>query len=123
MLPPEENLKFIRQHGWIPPVREIYPLMIGGMSFGALSPNMWEGIQMGVAYLTKKWGCRFGSAPAKAAARRGCSVPILKYVIFQIASGYFGWDEIIHALPEMKEDPCAIEIKYGQGANPVTADC
>jgi len=24
----------------------------------------------------------------------------------------------IHALPEMKEDPCAIEIKYGQGAKP-----
>jgi glutamate synthase (NADPH/NADH) large chain len=36
----------------------------------------------------------------------------------QLASGYFGWDEIIHALPEMKEDPCAIEIKYGQGAKP-----
>jgi glutamate synthase (NADPH/NADH) large chain len=42
----------------------------------------------------------------------------LKYVILQIASGYFGWDEIIHAMPEMKEDPCAIEIKYGQGAKP-----
>ena len=38
-----------------------------------------------------------------------------------IASGYFGWDEIIHALPEMKEDPCAIEIKYGQGRSPATA--
>jgi glutamate synthase (NADPH/NADH) large chain len=42
----------------------------------------------------------------------------LKYVILQIASGYFGWDEIIRALPEMKEDPCAVEIKYGQGAKP-----
>jgi glutamate synthase (NADPH/NADH) large chain len=42
----------------------------------------------------------------------------IKYVILQIASGYFGWDEIIHALPEMKEDPCAVEIKYGQGAKP-----
>jgi glutamate synthase (NADPH/NADH) large chain len=41
----------------------------------------------------------------------------------QIASGYFGWDEIIHAIPEMKEDPCAIEIKYGQGAKPGTAVC
>ncbi|HOJ15515.1 MAG TPA: glutamate synthase-related protein, partial [Deltaproteobacteria bacterium] len=28
------------------------------------------------------------------------------------------WDEILHALPDMKEDPCAIEIKYGQGAKP-----
>ena len=42
----------------------------------------------------------------------------LKYTILQIASGYFGWDEIIRALPEMREDPCAIEIKYGQGAKP-----
>ena len=42
----------------------------------------------------------------------------LKYFILQIASGYFGWDEIIHAIPEMKEDPAAIEIKYGQGAKP-----
>ena len=25
----------------------------------------------------------------------------LKYVILQIASGYFGWDEIIHAIPHM----------------------
>jgi glutamate synthase (NADPH/NADH) large chain len=44
--------------------------------------------------------------------------PFFKYVILQIASGYFGWDEIIHAIPEMVEDPCAIEIKYGQGAKP-----
>lgn len=36
----------------------------------------------------------------------------------QIASGSFDWDEIIHALPEMKDDPCAVEIKYGQGAKP-----
>ena len=42
----------------------------------------------------------------------------LKYFIIQIASGYFGWDEIIHALPHMVEDPAAIEIKYGQGAKP-----
>ncbi|MBT8331046.1 MAG: 4Fe-4S binding protein, partial [Deltaproteobacteria bacterium] len=42
VLPPEENLKFLRINGWIPPVREIYPLIIGAMSFGALSPTMWE---------------------------------------------------------------------------------
>jgi glutamate synthase (NADPH/NADH) large chain len=42
----------------------------------------------------------------------------LKYFIIQIASGYFGWDEIIHAIPHMVEDPAAIEIKYGQGAKP-----
>ncbi|HPV50477.1 MAG TPA: 4Fe-4S binding protein, partial [Smithella sp.] len=39
VLPPEELLKVHRENGWVPPVREIYPLVIGGMSFGALSPN------------------------------------------------------------------------------------
>jgi glutamate synthase (NADPH/NADH) large chain len=119
VLPPEENLKFLRSEGWIPPVREIYPLIIGGMSFGALSPNMWEGLQMGVAYLNEELGM-----PVRISTGEGGCPPrllrsrFLKYVILQIASGYFGWDEIIHALPDMKEDPCAIEIKYGQGAKP-----
>ena len=119
ILPPEEVLKVTREHGWIPPVREIYPLMIGSMSFGALSPNMWEGLQMGVAYLNEELGM-----PVRMCTGEGGCPPrllrsrFLKYVILQIASGYFGWDEIIHALPQMKEDPCAIEIKYGQGAKP-----
>ncbi len=119
ILPPEENLKLFREQGWIPPVREIYPLIIGAMSFGALSPNMWEGLQMGVAYLNEELGM-----PVRMCTGEGGCPPrllrsrFLKYVILQIASGYFGWDEIIHALPEMKEDPCAIEIKYGQGAKP-----
>jgi len=119
VLPPEENLRLQREQGWIPPVREIYPLMIGSMSFGALSPNMWEGLQMGVAYLNEELGM-----PVRMCTGEGGCPPrllrsrFLKYVILQIASGYFGWDEIIHALPEMKEDPCAVEIKYGQGAKP-----
>ncbi|MBW2101048.1 MAG: glutamate synthase, partial [Deltaproteobacteria bacterium] len=119
VLPPEENLKFLRENGWIPPVREIYPLIIGGMSFGALSPTMWEGLQMGVSYLNEELGM-----PVRISTGEGGCPPrllrsrFLKYVILQIASGYFGWDEIIHALPDMKEDPCAIEIKYGQGAKP-----
>jgi glutamate synthase (NADPH/NADH) large chain len=119
ILTPEDNLKFLRENGWIPPVREIYPLIIGGMSFGALSPNMWEGLQMGVAYLNEEMGM-----PVRISTGEGGCPPrllrsrFLKYVILQIASGYFGWDEIIHAIPEMKEDPCAIEIKYGQGAKP-----
>ena len=119
VLPPEKNLQFLRENGWIPPVREIYPLMIGGMSFGALSPNMWEGLQLGVAYLNEELGI-----PVRICTGEGGCPPrllrsrFLKYVILQIASGYFGWDEIIHAIPEMKEDPCAIEIKYGQGAKP-----
>jgi glutamate synthase (NADPH/NADH) large chain len=119
ILPPEDNIRFVREHGWIPPVREIYPLIIGGMSFGALSPTMWEGLQMGVAYLNEELGM-----PVRISTGEGGCPPrllrsrFLQYVILQIASGYFGWDEIIHAIPEMKADPCAIEIKYGQGAKP-----
>ena len=117
ILPPKENMLRLRSKGWIPPVREIYPLIIGGMSFGALSPTMWEGLQMGVAYLNEELGM-----PVRISTGEGGCPPrllksrFLKYVILQIASGYFGWDEIIHAIPHMKEDPCAIEIKYGQGA-------
>ncbi|WP_421903344.1 glutamate synthase-related protein [Maridesulfovibrio sp.] len=116
---PEESLKTYQEHGWKPPVREIYPLVIGGMSFGAMSPNMWEGLQMGVAYLNEEL-----NMPVRISTGEGGCPPrllrsrFLKYVILQIASGYFGWDEIIHAIPEMKVDPCAIEIKYGQGAKP-----
>ena len=119
ILPPEESLQFYRENGWVPPVREIYPLLIGGMSFGALSPNMWEGLQLGVTYLNEELGMPVrictgdGGCPPRLLRSR-----FIKYVILQIASGYFGWDEIIHAIPEMKEDPCAIEIKYGQGAKP-----
>jgi glutamate synthase (NADPH/NADH) large chain len=119
ILPAEENLRLQREQGWIPPVREIYPLMIGSMSFGALSPNMWEGLQMGVAYLNEELGM-----PVRMCTGEGGCPPrllrsrFLNYTILQIASGYFGWDEIIHALPDMKEDPCAVEIKYGQGAKP-----
>lgn len=119
ILAPEQNMKIVRERGWVPPVREIYPLIIGGMSFGALSPPMWEGLQMGVAYLNEEMGM-----PVRISTGEGGCPPrllrsrFLRYVILQIASGYFGWDEIIHAIPEMKVDPCAIEIKYGQGAKP-----
>jgi glutamate synthase (NADPH/NADH) large chain len=119
VLPPEKSLSFYQEEGWVPPVREIYPLLIGGMSFGALSPTMWEGLQLGVAYLNEEMGL-----PVRICTGEGGCPPrllrsrFLKYVILQIASGYFGWDEIIHALPQMTEDPCAIEIKYGQGAKP-----
>jgi glutamate synthase (NADPH) large chain len=119
VLPPEKHLALLKENGWAPPVREIYPLIIGSMSFGALSPNMWEGLQMGVAYLNEELGM-----PVRMCTGEGGCPPrllrsrFLKYVILQIASGYFGWDEIIHAIPHMKEDPCAIEIKYGQGAKP-----
>ncbi|HOV90071.1 MAG TPA: glutamate synthase-related protein [Syntrophorhabdaceae bacterium] len=104
---------------FIPPVREIFPVMIGSMSIGALSPPMWEGLAMGVAYLNEVKGIPVvmctgegGVSPRLLRSR------YLKYFVLQIASGYFGWDEIIHSLPYMKEDPAAIEIKYGQGAKP-----
>jgi glutamate synthase (NADPH/NADH) large chain len=104
---------------YIPPLREIFPIRIGGMSFGALSPHMWEGLAMGVAYLNEEKNLPVvmctgeGGMPPRLLKSR-----FLKYFILQIASGYFGWDEIIHAIPHMKEDPAAIEIKYGQGAKP-----
>jgi len=119
VLPPEDGLNALAEHGWVPPVREIYPLMIGSMSFGALSPSMWEGLVMGVTYLNEELGM-----PVRMCTGEGGCPPrllrsrFLKYIVLQIASGYFGWDEIIKALPDMKEDPCAIEIKYGQGAKP-----
>lgn len=56
ILPPEElplkyeNGKLVvdRQSGeFIPPVREIFPIMISSMSVGALSPSMWEGLRWG----------------------------------------------------------------------------
>ncbi|MGO0121880.1 glutamate synthase-related protein [Desulfothermobacter acidiphilus] len=119
VLPPEEGLRLFLEEGWTPPVREIYPLIVGGMSLGALSPTMWEGLMLGVAYLNEELGL-----PVRISTGEGGCPPrllrsrFLKYVILQIASGYFGWDEIVRAIPEMKEDPCAIEIKYGQGAKP-----
>ncbi len=104
---------------FIPPVREIFPIMIGSMSIGALSPHMWEGLAMGVSYLNEVEGLPVimcsgeGGMPPKLLKSR-----FLKYFILQIASGYFGWDEIIHAIADMVEDPAGIEIKYGQGAKP-----
>jgi glutamate synthase (NADPH/NADH) large chain len=113
------NGLFIKKETFIPPVREIYPIMIGSMSIGALSPPMWEGLAMGIAYLNEE-----ENMPVVMCSGEGGMPPrllksrFLKYFILQIASGYFGWDEIIHALPHMQEDPAAIEIKYGQGAKP-----
>jgi ferredoxin len=88
-------------------LRGAFPQHVGRASDGGGLPQ--RGTQHAGAHLHRRR--RLPAAPA-AKSR------FLKYVILQIASGYFGWDEIIHALPEMKEDPCAIEIKYGQGAKP-----
>jgi glutamate synthase (NADPH/NADH) large chain len=119
VLPPEEYVRRKLAGEWIPPVREIFPFVIGSMSFGALSPNMWLGLLQGVAYCNEV----LGIPVVMATGEGGCPPwvlrsPFLKYIILQIASGYFGWDEIIRAIPEMQCDPAAIEIKYGQGAKP-----
>ncbi|MDD5758883.1 MAG: glutamate synthase-related protein [Desulfobulbaceae bacterium] len=119
VLPPEEYIRRQAAGEWIPPVREIFPFIIGSMSFGALSPNMWLGLLQGVAYCNEVLGI-----PVVMCTGEGGCPPwvlkskFLKYIILQIASGYFGWDEIIRAIPEMQCDPAAIEIKYGQGAKP-----
>jgi len=119
VLSPEEYLRRKATGEWIPPVREIFPFIIGSMSFGALSPNMWLGLLQGVAYCNEV----LGIPVVMATGEGGCppwvlKSPFLKYIILQIASGYFGWDEIIRAIPDMQCDPAAIEIKYGQGAKP-----
>ncbi len=119
VLSPEEFLEKTMNGGWIPPTREIFPFVIGSMSFGALSPNMWLGMLQGVAYCNEV----LGIPVVMCTGEGGCppwvlKSPYLKYIILQIASGYFGWDEIIRAIPEMQCMPAAIEIKYGQGAKP-----
>lgn len=108
-----------KSNKFIPPVREIFPIMIGSMSIGALSPPMWEGLAMGIAYLNEVEGLPVVMATGEGGVPPGLlKSKFLKYFIIQIASGYFGWDEIIHSIPHMVEDPAAIEIKYGQGAKP-----
>jgi NADPH-dependent glutamate synthase beta subunit-like oxidoreductase/NAD-dependent dihydropyrimidine dehydrogenase PreA subunit len=66
--------------------------MIGGMSFGALSPNMWEGLQLGVAYLNEEL-----SMPVRICTGEGGCPPrllrsrFLKYVILQITDEEWKW--------------------------------
>nr|WP_320049818.1 glutamate synthase-related protein [uncultured Desulfuromonas sp.] len=105
--------------GHTPPVNWIYPVIIGDMSIGALSWRMWEGVAMAVAYLNEECGL-----PVRMSSGEG-GVPVrllkskyLKYLILQIASGHFGWNRIIKAMPHMIEDPAGVLIKIGQGAKP-----
>ncbi len=107
------------QDGQAPPVRWIYPILIGDMSIGALSWRMWEGVAMAAAYLNEECGL-----PVRMCSGEG-GVPIrllksryLKYMILQVASGHFGWNRIVKTLPHMVEDPAGVLIKIGQGAKP-----
>ena len=107
------------KNGQTPPTRWIYPVIIGDMSIGALSWRMWEAVSMAVAYLNEECGL-----PVRMCSGEG-GMPVrllkskyLKYMILQIASGHFGWNRIIKAMPDMIEDPAGVLIKIGQGAKP-----
>ncbi len=122
-----ENLNFKVENGnlvedktkTLPVNTSIYPIIISDMSIGALSPRMWEAISIAVAYLNE-----VKNIPIRMSSGEG-GIPdrllkskYLKYMILQIASGHFGWNRIINAMPYMQEDPAGILIKIGQGAKP-----
>lgn len=103
----------------IPPVSWIYPVIFSDMSVGALSTRAWEAITLATAYLNEKH-----KLPVRMCSGEG-GMPVklmesdyLQYMIIQIASGHFGWNRIIKAMPKMKVDPAGILIKIGQGAKP-----
>ena len=103
----------------LPPNRWIYPIIIGDMSIGAVSWRMWEAMAIATAYLNEVMGIPVrmctgeGGIPSKLLKSK-----YVKYMILQIASGHFGWNRIIDAMPDMVEDPAGILIKIGQGAKP-----
>lgn len=120
-----KEIPFALNHGKLvlkkktPPVHWIYPLVFADMSIGALSTRAWEAIALATAYLNEKCGL-----PVRMCSGEG-GMPVrlmesdyLKYFIIQIASGHFGWNRIIKAMPKMKTDPGGILIKIGQGAKP-----
>ena len=105
--------------GKMPPVNYIYPLIFSDMSIGALSTRAWEAVALAVGYLNQK--CNI---PVRMSSGEG-GMPVkllksdyLKYFIIQIASGHFGWNRIIKAIPHMVTDPAGVLIKIGQGAKP-----
>src|SRR5574344_1645010 len=102
-----------------PPVNWIYPLIFSDMSIGALSTRAWEAVALACAYLNEKCGL-----PVRMSSGEG-GMPVklmesdyLKYFILQIASGHFGWNRIVKAIPHMVTDPAGVLIKIGQGAKP-----
>lgn len=105
--------------GKTPPVRWIYPLIFSDMSIGALSARSWEAIALATAYLNEKCGMPVRMCSGEGGMPQALlESERLKYMILQIASGHFGWNRIIAALPKMKADPAAVLIKIGQGAKP-----
>jgi glutamate synthase (NADPH) large chain len=125
VLPPEQLPMSVGPDGQLkmdktlPTVNWIYPLVFSDMSIGALSTRCWEAISMATAYLNEE--CNI---PIRMCSGEG-GMPVsllkseqLKYMILQIASGHFGWNRIIKAMPHMVTDPGGIIIKIGQGAKP-----
>lgn len=125
VLPPEQLPMSVGPDGKLqmdkklPTVNWIYPLVFSDMSIGALSTRCWEAISMATAYLNEECGI-----PIRMCSGEG-GMPVrllkseqLKYMILQIASGHFGWNRIIKAMPDMVTDPAGIIIKIGQGAKP-----
>ncbi|MGE4310882.1 glutamate synthase-related protein [Desulfovibrio sp.] len=102
-----------------PTVNWVYPAIFSDMSIGALSTRAWEAIAVATAYLNEKCDMPVrmcsgeGGMPSKLLESEQ-----LKYMILQIASGHFGWNRIIRAMPRMKTDPAGVLIKIGQGAKP-----
>lgn len=122
---PANKLPFAQENGELrltaqtPPVNWIYPLIFSDMSIGALSTRAWEAIALAVGYLNEKH-----HMPVRMSSGEG-GMPVnlmksdfLKYTIIQIASGHFGWNRIVRAMPHMNVDPAGIIIKIGQGAKP-----
>lgn len=109
----------LRLEGKTPPLHWIYPVIFSDMSIGALSTRAWE------AHCTGYGLPQRAMRPSRAHefGRGRYAVKLLeserlKYMILQIASGHFGWNRIIKAMPRMKADPAGILIKIGQGAKP-----
>ncbi|MFQ8890489.1 MAG: glutamate synthase-related protein [Bilophila wadsworthia] len=114
----------LRLEGKTPPLHWIYPVIFSDMSIGALSTRAWEAIALATAYLNEQCGL-----PVRMSSGEG-GMPVklleserLKYMILQIASGHFGWNRIIKAMPRMKADPAGILIKIGRAPSPATAAC
>lgn len=113
---PDGQLKLDKN---LPTVNWIYPLVFSDMSIGALSTRCWEAICIATAYLNKECGIPIRMCSGEGGMpERLLKSEYLKYMILQIASGHFGWNRIIKAMPEMVEDPAGIIIKIGQGAKP-----
>ena len=87
------------------PLRLDIPLFVSHMSYGALSPDAKEALARGASAA----GTAIASGEGGAHPRERAHAD--RY-IFEMASGYFGWND------ENARAAAAIEVKIGQGAKP-----